>query len=405
MDSRGSYNWWDIIKDRWSDFVEVSFEWLSRIWRFFLRCWAWIEARPFVRKALVVLIGLVVSTGFAFLFKPLVRPESQFLLYLPAVMVSALFAGMAWGIGASAAGALLTTYLFILPAHTPSSDRAMETVALVLYLMASALILVLNRLQEHQRQQILNFAETLEQKVAERTADLQQANEELQSFCYSISHDLRAPMRNIVGSSRIIIEDLGPRLDPEARENLLSIGVSANRLAQLVDDLLNHARIGHSAMNLEKASLSAMAEGIAAELLALDWGYPIEFDIEPNMTVVCDVELIRLALRNLMENSCKYAHEGRILNVRVGETRRKGMPVYYVRDNGIGFDMQYIEKIFQPFQRLHRDVDYPGTGIGLANVKRVMDRHAGDLWAEGEVGKGATFYFMLGRLNPDRIAV
>lgn len=405
MDSRGSYNWWDIVKDRWSDFVEVSFEWLSRIWSFFRRCWAWIEARPIVRNALVVLIGLVVSTSFAFLFKPLVRPESQFLLYLPAVMVSALFAGMAWGIGASAAGALLSTYLFILPAHTPSSDRAMETVALVLYLMASALILVLNRLQEHQRQQILNFAETLEQKVAERTADLQQANEELQSFCYSISHDLRAPMRNIVGSSRIIIEDLGPRLDPEAHENLLSIGVSANRLAQLVDDLLNHARIGHSAMNLEKASLSAMAEGIAAELLALDWGYPIEFDIEPNMTVVCDVELIRLALRNLMENSCKYAHQGRTLNVRVGETRRKGMPVYYVRDNGIGFDMQYIEKIFQPFQRLHRDVDYPGTGIGLANVKRVMDRHAGDLWAEGEVGKGATFYFMLGRLNPDNIAV
>lgn len=393
------FSWIETWKDRSAEFVDWAYDRLSQLWRVAEQAFDWVRRRPWAMRTLIVLSSLAASTFFAALFRPLISPESEFMLYLPAVAVSGLFAGVPAGFAASIAGAWLAMYMFIFPYRDALTNRGQETAALLLYLMASALILLLNRVQEAQKQQIREFAETLERKVAERTADLRKANEELQSFCYSISHDLRAPMRNIVGSSRMIIEDAADKLDGESKDNLLSIAASANRLAQLVDDLLNHARIGHSSMSVEKISLSAMVQGIADELIEQGWPFPIEVAVEPHMTAVCDPELMRMALYNLLENACKYAHRERTLVIEVGETRHRGWPVYFVRDNGIGFDMRYVDKIFQPFQRLHRDSDYPGTGIGLANVQRAVERHGGKVWAEGAPGKGATFYLTLGRLR------
>jgi K+-sensing histidine kinase KdpD len=391
----------DLVRERWSDFVDAFYERLVKVWKLGRRLAYAIQQRPLLLKTLIIFMGLALSTFFALLFKPIVSPESQFLLYLPAVMVGALYAGIAGGVIATLVGAAATMFMFILPQREVHGNRPEETVALLLYFMAAAFILGLARAQEIQKKQVLDFTEALEHRVAERTADLQAANEELQSFCYSISHDLRTPMRNIVGSSRMIIEDLKEKLDEEAKANLLSIGASANRLAQLVDDLLNHARIGHATMKLERINLSTIATDLMAELEEASAENAGVFHVEGDMMLVCDAELMKLALRNLMENACKYRKRDRPLVVQLGETRRRGAPVFFVKDNGIGFEMQYVEKIFQPFQRLHRDVDYPGTGIGLANVRRIIERHEGAIWAEGELNVGSTFYFTVGKLRPE----
>lgn len=391
----------DILRERWSNFVDAFYERLVKLWRVGRRVGFWIQSKPLLFKGLVVVGGLLVSTLFAFLFKPIVSPESQFLLYLPAVMVGALYAGLPGGMLATLVGAAATMFLFVMPTREVMGARPEETVALLLYFMAAALILALWRAQDYQRQQVLEFARKLEDRVEDRTKELVAANAELEQFCYSISHNLRAPMRNIIGSSRMIIDDLKEKLDSEAKENLLSIGASANRLSELVDDLLHHARISHVDMKLVRTDLSKIAAEIVEEFEEQGIASRDSFEIEPDLLLVCDVELMKLALRNLLDNACKYRSPDRKLLVQIGETRRQGGPVFFVKDNGIGFDMKYKDMLFKPFERLHRDVDYPGTGIGLAIAQQVIVKHKGRIWPEAELGKGATFYFNTGKLRPN----
>jgi len=228
----------------------------------------------------------------------------------------------------------------------------------------------------------------LERRVRERTAELEAANREMQGFTYSVSHDLRAPLRAIVSTSRILLEETAAKLSKEEMELLERQAENATKLATLIDDLLQLSRISRQQMELTDIDLSDLAKSITSEL-GLE-----RMHIQEGMRVTGDPKLMRFALQNLIENAVKFSPNGGV--IQVGAVNSTEGQTIYVKDEGIGFDMSYVDKLFLPFERLHRDPDFPGTGIGLANVKRIVERHGGKVRAESEgPGKGATFSFTL----------
>jgi PAS domain S-box-containing protein len=228
----------------------------------------------------------------------------------------------------------------------------------------------------------------LETLVKDRTAALKAANEEMQLFTYSVSHDLRAPLRAIVSTSRMLQEDYATVLPKAGLEMIERQSAAANKLALLIDDLLRLSRLGRQELDKKVLDVTEIAKSLAEELNRAD---SVSFEVQPGMMAKGDLHLVRFLLQNLMENAQKFSPEGGKVEVGFSDG------VFSVRDEGIGLDMQYANKIFLPFERLHRDVDFPGTGIGLASVKQIAERHGGQVWVESEVGKGATFYFTLGR--------
>lgn len=236
--------------------------------------------------------------------------------------------------------------------------------------------------------------EELEQRVRQRTRELTAANEEMQGFTYSVSHDLRAPLRAIVSTSQILLEELGEKLSNDHRELLERQALNANKLGDLIDELLKMSRLSRQEMQLSKLDISKIATEVADELSKQDCPLPV-IKVQAGMTATGDEKLVRFLLQNLIENACKFSPTGG--TICVGADEDNGRQIYYVRDSGIGFEMRYAHKLFMPFERLVTDAEYPGTGIGLANVQRIAARHGGRVWAESEgAGKGATFYFTLG---------
>lgn len=235
--------------------------------------------------------------------------------------------------------------------------------------------------------------EELERRVDERTAELKAANLEMEGFTYSVSHDLRTPLRAMVSNARILEDDFGGHLSEEAVHLMRRISTAANKMAQLVDDLLRLSRIGRQELLRRPVDLTALAKEVAAEVGCEDGSVTIE----PELRAYADPVLVRLLLENLVGNCMKFGQAERPLAIQIG---RGADGSFFVRDNGIGFDMQYAEKIFKPFERLHLDHEYPGTGIGLANVKRIVERHDGKVWAESVQGQGATFFFTLEQQIP-----
>jgi len=234
--------------------------------------------------------------------------------------------------------------------------------------------------------------EDLEQRVGERTAALEAALRELEQFSYSVSHDLRAPLRAIGAFARMVVEDEGPRLSEEGRRKLQVVERNIERMGQLVDDLLRLARVNRSERRREHLDVHALASAAAAELLP---GYPnSRVDVGPVPPAKGDPMLLRQALANLIDNGLKFSTRAEAPRVEVGWSELER--AWYVRDNGVGFDMQYAQKLFGAFERLHSDREFAGTGIGLAIVKRVIERHRGRIWAQAAPGAGATFYFTLG---------
>jgi PAS domain S-box-containing protein len=235
----------------------------------------------------------------------------------------------------------------------------------------------------------------LEQRVIERTAQLEAANKELESFAYSVSHDLRAPLRSIDGFSQALLEDYQDELDKTGKEYLKRVLNASQRMASLIDDLLALSRITRSEMQREPVDLSSLAREIVAELRKEEPQRKVEVQIAPRLKADADANLMRIALQNLLQNAWKFTGRTSSARIEFGSEKQSGMRVFYVRDNGVGFDMDYVERLFGAFQRLHKDTDFPGTGIGLATVRRIVRRHGGEIWAEGTVGAGATFYFTL----------
>jgi signal transduction histidine kinase len=233
----------------------------------------------------------------------------------------------------------------------------------------------------------------LEQRVIERTAQLEVANKELEAFSYSVSHDLHAPLRHIDGFSQALLKDHADQLDVEGQDYLRRVRVSAQRMAGLIDAMLALSRITRASLNREQVNLSLLAKAIVSDLRAAYPERDVEFAIHDALTANGDPQLLRIVLDNLIGNAWKFtAGQGRA-RIEFGALTRDGEIQYFVRDNGAGFDMAYADKLFGAFQRLHAATEFPGTGIGLATVSRIIHRHGGRVWAEGATGQGATFYF------------
>lgn len=235
----------------------------------------------------------------------------------------------------------------------------------------------------------------LEQRVLERTAQLEAANKELEAFSYSVSHDLRAPLRSIDGFSKALLEDYGDRLDAEGQAFLQRVRAASQRMAQLIDDLLELSRVTRSEMRREPTDLSALARTITTVLQQAEPQRQVMCVIAEGLTANGDARLLRIVLENLFGNAWKFTGRQANACIEFGVTPCADGQAYFVRDNGAGFDMMYADKLFGAFQRLHGAAEYPGTGIGLATVQRIIRRHGGQVWAESMLGKGATFYFTL----------
>ncbi|MGD9613554.1 MAG: ATP-binding protein [Kiritimatiellia bacterium] len=244
---------------------------------------------------------------------------------------------------------------------------------------------------------IRHASETLEQRVKERTTQLEAVNKELEAFSYSVSHDLRAPLRAIDGFSQAVIEDYNDKLDDTGRDYLNRVRAASQRMSGLIDDMLQLSRLTRGDMVLEDVDLSAMAREIADELAAAEPARRVEFVIAPGLHARGDARLLRAVMQNLLDNAWKYTSKHSTARIEFGsETLKDGRTAYFVRDDGAGFDMTYAGKLFQPFQRLHAITEFPGNGIGLATIQRIIRRHGGEVWAEGAPERGAVFRFTLG---------
>ena len=235
----------------------------------------------------------------------------------------------------------------------------------------------------------------LEQRVAKRTFDLEAINKELEAFSYSVSHDLRAPLRSIDGFSNKILKDYGELFDDQGKDYFMRVKNASQHMGHLIDDLIKLARISRVGMNMEEINLSAVAQLITTELQESNPERRASFDIQEDMIAKGDRNLMQIALQNLLDNAWKYSKNQTETKIEFGSTQKEDKIIYFIRDNGVGFDMRYVDKLFGAFQRLHSLSEFEGTGIGLATVQRIIRRHQGIIWADSEVNKGTTFFFTL----------
>ncbi len=243
----------------------------------------------------------------------------------------------------------------------------------------------------------------VETQVQGMNTELLAANKELEAFSYSVSHDLRAPLRGIDGFSLALLEDYADKLDADGKDYLQRVRAATQRMGVLIDDLLNLSRVTRSEMKLQRADLSAIVRSIAAELQETQPERQAEFRIEEGLDAFVDSHLIRITLENLLGNAWKFTSKRESSCIEFGRTRCDGRLTYYVRDNGAGFDPAYADRLFGAFQRLHDKNDFPGTGVGLATVQRIIHRHGGRIWAESAIERGATFYFTLLEARPGEV--
>jgi light-regulated signal transduction histidine kinase (bacteriophytochrome) len=236
--------------------------------------------------------------------------------------------------------------------------------------------------------------EELERRVKERTIQLEALNKELEALAYSISHDLRAPLRSIRGFSEVLLERYSSNLDARGQEFLRRVHDSSQHMDHLIDDLLKLSRVSRAELKPQGVDITSLTEGLAAELRESEPNREVEFVIKPNLQADGDERLLRVALDNLLRNAWKFTSKQPRAKIEVGMIREPES-AFFVRDNGAGFDMVYATRLFGVFQRLHTANEFPGTGVGLATVQRIINRHGGRIWADAKLNQGATFYFTL----------
>ncbi len=240
-------------------------------------------------------------------------------------------------------------------------------------------------------------ARQLAAEQAELVRDLEHKNRELESFSYAVSHDLRAPLRRIDSYSKAVVDSQAERLDDTGRKFLERVRQSSREMAQLIDDVLYLSKVTRAELREQEVDLSSLVTLLLDRVRELEPDRRVEIKVRPGVIVVGDGQLLRIAMENLLENAWKFTAKQAEAKIEFGMSQMGGEPTYFVRDNGAGFDMTYVDRLFGPFQRLHLASEFPGSGIGLATVQRIIHRHGGKAWAEGMVGQGATFHFTIGR--------
>ncbi len=294
-----------------------------------------------------------------------------------------------------------------LPANTVFFDKPLtlwekykEVIIVTAILLVSLAILSIilflrNRQLNLARKSLHLYSEQLNELVLARTAELERTNKELEAFTYSVSHDLRAPLRSLHSFSETLMSRYSNQMDKQGRHYLARIQNAAQRMGNLINDLLNLSQIIRTDLEYQHVDISRLAAEIMTELQEKEPQRRVEIEIAAELTARGDVNLLWVVMENLLGNAWKFSSRQPQARIEVGLTKEDGEAAYFVRDNGTGFDMAYAHNLFGPFQRLHGMEEFPGTGIGLATVQRIINRHGGQIWAEGEVGKGATFYFAL----------
>jgi light-regulated signal transduction histidine kinase (bacteriophytochrome) len=303
------------------------------------------------------------------------------------------------------AGRIWSLYFSTLPSFEPGWRSNLPLFVLLSGLAISLMLFGVTWMLAHSRIQAEHVGLQLEaanrqlentnRDLEETNRELEGANSELEAFSYSVSHDLRSPLRSIEGFAQILLEDHAQGLDEEARGYLRRVRAASRRMALLIDDLLDLSRVTRSSLTRQMVDLSALAREIAAEIEKSQPDRRVRFVIADGLAVHGDPRLLRVLLENLLGNAFKFTQMKREATIEFGAVTRDEGVAYYVRDNGVGFDKAYATKLFGAFQRLHGSEDFEGTGIGLATVQRIVQRHGGKAWAEGAVGKGATFFFTL----------
>jgi signal transduction histidine kinase len=336
--------------------------------------------------------------------------------YVPLVAAAAMFCSSAKAV------ALLLAYLFLMACELFFSAEASSldiwrlavinrAMSMIMLATLAGVMIPLRRIRaalsaSRERYQQLESESTeevrrlnaeLEERVRQRTEQVEAINKELEAFTYSVSHDLRAPLRGMSGFARVLEEDYGDRLDDDGRRYLEIIKSNAAQMGRLIDDLLSLSRLGRQPMKATTIALDELAKEAFREASADDKHRSIELAVDAVPTCRGDAALLRQVLINLLSNAVKFTRRASPARIQVGSASQNGEVVYFVRDNGAGFDMRYANKLFGVFQRLHGPEEFAGTGVGLAIVKRIVERHGGRIWAEGQPGKGATFYFTVAR--------
>jgi K+-sensing histidine kinase KdpD len=387
----------------------------------------------------IVAIGLVaLATWLKYLAQPTIIPADVPILYLLVIVPTAIFFGFGPAILVCVLSLLAYDFFFIPPLHQFTTlSRMQGAPILVIFLVVGVLFSYLasslrkQNLEAHKEiiarkqseAELTRYRDSLEDLVKQRTDELEKANlslsqditarqqteeelrqrtaeleasiKELEAFSYSVSHDLRAPLRSMAGFSRAMLEDYSEKLDEQGKQYLRHIEDSSALMGQLIDDLLKLSRVTRSAINYGKVDLSDMAQKLVTELVKSEAQRRVNVVIAPDIIVYGDRNLLQLVLKNLLDNAWKFSSKVTEPRIEMGVIKYNGKPAYFIRDNGAGFDMTFADKLFQPFQRLHQPSEFTGTGIGLATVQRIIKRHGGAIWAESKVGEGSTFFFTL----------
>ncbi|HWF19525.1 MAG TPA: ATP-binding protein [Verrucomicrobiae bacterium] len=371
-----------------------------------------------------------VATLIAFLIRKALDPALQhsttkhiFITFIVATTLVAWYSGFVPSLLTFIAGFILADYFFLDPRHSfdvPTVDFLQLVlppvlVSMTIILFGRSMHLAREKANAHAREAINNQkkleSEVVERKRAEeevrrlnteleervqlRTAELLASNRDLESFTYSVSHDLRAPLRHVDGYAQMLVEEHGSQLPPEALKLSQKIRQGSQNMGRLVDDLLNLSRVGKQPLAIKQVPLNALLNEAIAEIKPEIGDRRVEWQIGELPAVQGDPGLLRQVFVNLLSNAVKYSRMSEISVVEIGEMAVDGEKAIFVRDNGVGFNMKYASKLFGVFQRLHRVEEFEGTGVGLATVARIINKHGGKIWAEAEVNKGAKFYFIL----------